>query len=166
MWPRTRAARSQGSGPHRRATGTSDRHDIFRRMGWRDTKAFERLTVRMLLVIGVGTAASLGYLLHLKTSGEFGVCATREEPIAIIKSQAIVSISAARIASSGICWPNDMVAVFTYGLPQFLQAGSVSSRLKGARISANSWRSPQSKQVAYVEFPCNSITRSSGTPEA
>ena len=39
---------------------------------WRDTVAFERLTVRMLFLIGIGTAANLGYLMHLKSAGDFG----------------------------------------------------------------------------------------------
>ena len=38
----------------------------------RHTKAFEKFTVRMLFVIAFGTACNLGYLLHLKNSGEFG----------------------------------------------------------------------------------------------
>ena len=40
-------------------------------MCYRNSKAFERLTVRMLGLMGIGTAANLGYLLHLKNSGEF-----------------------------------------------------------------------------------------------
>ena len=40
-------------------------------MCYRNSKAFERFTMRMLLVIGVGTAANLGYLMHLKSTGEF-----------------------------------------------------------------------------------------------
>ena len=43
-----------------------------RDMKWRNTKAFERLTMRMLLLIGVGTLVNLGFLMHLKSSGEFG----------------------------------------------------------------------------------------------
>ena len=39
--------------------------------GWRDSKAFEKLTLRMLGLIAVGTVANLGYLVHLKSSGEF-----------------------------------------------------------------------------------------------
>ena len=39
--------------------------------GWRDSKAFEQLTVRMLFLIGLGTCANLGYLVHLKSSGQF-----------------------------------------------------------------------------------------------
>ena len=41
-------------------------------MSWRNTKAFERLTLRMMLLVGFGTLVNFGYLLHLKSSGEFG----------------------------------------------------------------------------------------------
>ena len=40
-------------------------------MGYRQSKAFETLSVRMLFLIGLGTISNLGYLLHLKSSGQF-----------------------------------------------------------------------------------------------
>ena len=40
-------------------------------MCYRNSKAFETFTSRMLVLIGVGTAGNLGYLLHLKSSGDF-----------------------------------------------------------------------------------------------
>ena len=44
-------------------------------MNYRNSKAFERLTLRMMGVIALGTAANLGILLHLKNTGEFGALA-------------------------------------------------------------------------------------------
>ncbi len=51
------------------------------------------------------------------------------------------------MASSGIDWPKEIVAVFT-APPQWLQSGSVSSRRKASRIGGISYRAPQSRQVA------------------
>ena len=55
-----------------RGVTVSDSSKLLTMRRWRDTVAFERLTVRMLFLIGVGTAANLGYLMHLKSQGDFG----------------------------------------------------------------------------------------------
>ena len=53
------------------------------------------------------------------------------------RSAAIVSSSARRMASSGMAWPKEIVAVFTMP-PQELQTGSVSSLRNAARMSSSS----------------------------
>jgi hypothetical protein len=40
--------------------------------GYRNTKAFERLTGRMLILVGIGTGANLALLVRLKSSEDWG----------------------------------------------------------------------------------------------
>jgi len=63
------------------------------------------------------------------------------------RSQASVSSWARRIGSSGIAWPNEIVADFTTP-PQPRQSGASPVASKRGRTQSSSWRSPQSRQVA------------------
>ncbi len=51
------------------------------------------------------------------------------------------------LASAGICWPNEIVAVLTRP-PQAEQTGRVSSTETASTIGASSQRLPQSRQCA------------------
>ena len=85
--------------------------------------------------------------------------------MAMNRSQLLVAISARRIASSGIDWPKEIVAVLTYSEPQAGHSGMVSLRRKLCKIGARSMRVSQSRHLAKVALPCNSITCESSTPE-
>ena len=50
---------------------TRPRRSAPRPMSFRSSKAFETLMVRMLGVIGVGTAGAMGVLIVMKSKGEF-----------------------------------------------------------------------------------------------
>lgn len=41
-------------------------------MSWRNSKAFELLTVRLLGLVGVGTVIGMGFLVIAKQNNEFG----------------------------------------------------------------------------------------------
>ena len=80
------------------------------------------------------------------------------------RSHSAVAASARRIAASGIACPNEMVAVFTCP-PHRSHTGRVPSSVNASRMGSSVYGAPHSMHFAYVEFPCSSTTRASGTPD-